>query len=180
MPQAQPELKKYLDKRVEVQLNGSRKVMGTLRGYDVFLNIVLDEATESKANGDKSGYEAAAPRTLAMKMGSSRHKSAFRKATAWRIWEWSGKGVMAPDRTIECQECAPPPRLPGFHIISSWSILLFRPCKQELGQTTRAAGAGGRHVIARQSRQTTDAKWANNYHKRRLHMFNPTAAAPSS
>lgn len=56
MPQAQPELKKvrrphkrqatpdaeldepilqYLDKRVEVQLNGSRKVMGTLRGYDV-------------------------------------------------------------------------------------------------------------------------------------------------
>ncbi|CAK1363288.1 hypothetical protein CBER1_04828 [Cercospora berteroae] len=53
MPQAQPELKKYLDKRVEVQLNGSRKVMGTLRGYDVFLNIVLDEATESKANGDK-------------------------------------------------------------------------------------------------------------------------------
>ena len=55
MPQAQPELKKvspmyqnwpqserlsyvpqqYLDKRIEVQLNGSRKVMGTLRGYDV-------------------------------------------------------------------------------------------------------------------------------------------------
>lgn len=25
----------YLDKRIEVQLNGSRKVMGTLRGYDV-------------------------------------------------------------------------------------------------------------------------------------------------
>ncbi|SMR53213.1 unnamed protein product [Zymoseptoria tritici ST99CH_1E4] len=53
MPQAQPELKKYLDKRVEVQLNGSRKVMGTLRGYDVFLNIVLDEATESKPNAEK-------------------------------------------------------------------------------------------------------------------------------
>jgi small nuclear ribonucleoprotein G len=43
----------YLDKRVEVQLNGSRKVMGTLRGYDVFLNIVLDEATESKPNNEK-------------------------------------------------------------------------------------------------------------------------------
>ncbi|KAK0259063.1 Small nuclear ribonucleoprotein G [Friedmanniomyces endolithicus] len=53
MPQAQPDLKKYLDKRVEVQLNGSRKVVGTLRGYDVFLNIVLDEATESKANNEK-------------------------------------------------------------------------------------------------------------------------------
>jgi len=53
MPQAQPELKKYLDKRIEVQLNGSRKVMGTLRGYDVFLNIVLDEATEARPNGEK-------------------------------------------------------------------------------------------------------------------------------
>lgn len=29
----------YLDKRVEVQLNGSRKVMGTLRGYDVRITL---------------------------------------------------------------------------------------------------------------------------------------------
>lgn len=49
----QPRKQQYLDKRVEVQLNGSRKVMGTLRGYDVFLNIVLDEATESKPNNEK-------------------------------------------------------------------------------------------------------------------------------
>ena len=27
--------------------------MGTLRGYDVFLNIVLDEATESRPNNEK-------------------------------------------------------------------------------------------------------------------------------
>ncbi|KAF2224373.1 hypothetical protein BDZ85DRAFT_280964 [Elsinoe ampelina] len=53
MPQAQPELKKYLDKRLFVQLNGSRKVIGTLRGYDVFLNIVLEDALEEKANGEK-------------------------------------------------------------------------------------------------------------------------------
>ena len=94
MPQAQPELKrvsprpllmplshkleqngpdlfKYLDKRVFVALNGSRKVMGTLRGYDVrilpksstlrheltyvqvFLNVVLDDAVEEKATGEK-------------------------------------------------------------------------------------------------------------------------------
>jgi hypothetical protein len=37
MPQAQPELKRYLDKRLFVQLNGSRKVIGVLRGYDVSL-----------------------------------------------------------------------------------------------------------------------------------------------
>ncbi|KAH6637910.1 small nuclear ribonucleoprotein-like protein G [Boeremia exigua] len=53
MPQAQPELKKYLEKRVLVQLNGSRKVMGILRGYDVYLNIVLDDALEEKAGGEK-------------------------------------------------------------------------------------------------------------------------------
>ncbi|KAI4223877.1 MAG: hypothetical protein L6R36_005084 [Xanthoria steineri] len=53
MPQAQPELKKYLDKRLFVQLNGSRKVLGVLRGYDVFLNVVLDDAVEEKAGGEK-------------------------------------------------------------------------------------------------------------------------------
>jgi len=53
MAPAQPELKKYIDKRLFVQLNGSRKVIGVLRGYDVFLNIVLDEAVEEKANGEK-------------------------------------------------------------------------------------------------------------------------------
>merc|ERR1711939_170609 len=53
MPQAQPELKRYLDKRVFVALNGSRKVMGVLRGYDVFLNVVLDDAVEEKTSGEK-------------------------------------------------------------------------------------------------------------------------------
>ncbi|KAL1990262.1 hypothetical protein VTN49DRAFT_6101 [Thermomyces lanuginosus] len=53
MPQAQPELKKYMEKRLFVQLNGNRKVIGVLRGYDVFMNIVLDEAVEEKANGEK-------------------------------------------------------------------------------------------------------------------------------
>ncbi|KIX02249.1 uncharacterized protein Z518_08188 [Rhinocladiella mackenziei CBS 650.93] len=53
MPQAQPELKKYMEKRLFVQLNGNRKVIGVLRGYDVFLNIVLDEAVEEKAGGER-------------------------------------------------------------------------------------------------------------------------------
>ncbi|KIY00708.1 uncharacterized protein Z520_03373 [Fonsecaea multimorphosa CBS 102226] len=53
MPQAQPELKKYMEKRLFVQLNGNRKVIGVLRGYDVFLNIVLDEAVEEKPGGER-------------------------------------------------------------------------------------------------------------------------------
>ncbi|KAK9454926.1 hypothetical protein V1511DRAFT_501349 [Dipodascopsis uninucleata] len=50
---ATPELKKYMDKRLFVQLNGSRKVIGVLRGYDVFLNIVLDDAVEEKSGGER-------------------------------------------------------------------------------------------------------------------------------
>ncbi|KAK0563712.1 hypothetical protein OC861_004661 [Tilletia horrida] len=43
---AQPELKRYLDKRVAISINGGRKIVGTLRGYDVFLNIVVENAVE--------------------------------------------------------------------------------------------------------------------------------------
>ena len=31
------------DKRLKVSLNGNRKVIGVLRGYDAFLNVVLEE-----------------------------------------------------------------------------------------------------------------------------------------
>ncbi|KAK6201073.1 uncharacterized protein RJT21DRAFT_120044 [Scheffersomyces amazonensis] len=48
-----PELKGYMDKKLSIQLNGSRKVVGTLRGYDVFLNITLADALEEASNGDK-------------------------------------------------------------------------------------------------------------------------------
>jgi len=42
-----------MEKRLFVQLNGNRKVIGVLRGYDVFMNIVLDEAFEEKNGGEK-------------------------------------------------------------------------------------------------------------------------------
>ena len=35
-----------MDKRLFVHLQGGRKVSGTLRGYDLFLNLVLDDAQE--------------------------------------------------------------------------------------------------------------------------------------
>ncbi|KAB8283212.1 hypothetical protein B0I72DRAFT_86041, partial [Yarrowia lipolytica] len=46
-------LTQYMDKRLIVHLNGERKIIGVLRGYDAFLNIVLEESVEEKANGDK-------------------------------------------------------------------------------------------------------------------------------
>jgi small nuclear ribonucleoprotein G len=41
-----PELKKLMDKRLAVKLNANRRVVGILRGYDQFLNIVLEETID--------------------------------------------------------------------------------------------------------------------------------------
>mmetsp|Transcript_13646 Transcript_13646/g.57376 ORF Transcript_13646/g.57376 Transcript_13646/m.57376 type:complete len:81 (-) Transcript_13646:58-300(-) len=48
---AVPELKQYMDKKLRLKLNGNRGVVGILRGFDQFLNLVLDEATSD--NGDE-------------------------------------------------------------------------------------------------------------------------------
>ncbi len=36
----------YLDKQISLRLNKGRKVSGTLRGYDQFMNLVLGDAVE--------------------------------------------------------------------------------------------------------------------------------------
>ena len=41
-----PDLRKFMEKKLELKLNAGRVVTGTLRGYDQFMNIVLDQATE--------------------------------------------------------------------------------------------------------------------------------------
>ncbi|KPM08875.1 LysM and hypothetical peptidoglycan-binding domain-containing protein 2 [Sarcoptes scabiei] len=41
-----PELKKYMDKRLSLKLNGNRQISGILRGFDPFMNLVIDEAVE--------------------------------------------------------------------------------------------------------------------------------------
>lgn len=43
---SQPELKRFLEKRITVNIQGGRKIRGTLRGYDLFLNLVVDDAVE--------------------------------------------------------------------------------------------------------------------------------------
>ncbi|CAO3673272.1 hypothetical protein INT44_007974 [Umbelopsis vinacea] len=50
---ATPELKKYMDKRLSLQLNGSRRVTGILRGYDPFMNVVLDDTIEEVSATEK-------------------------------------------------------------------------------------------------------------------------------
>ena len=44
----------YLDKKISLHLNKGRKVVGTLRGYDQFMNIVLGDATEESNGNDNN------------------------------------------------------------------------------------------------------------------------------
>lgn len=45
------DLRKFMDLRVDLRLNGERRVAGIMKGYDQFMNIVLDEAIEIKQKG---------------------------------------------------------------------------------------------------------------------------------
>ena len=46
------DLAKYLDKRLDITLNCKRKVAGILKGYDQFMNIVLDHSLEILVGND--------------------------------------------------------------------------------------------------------------------------------
>jgi len=48
-----PELKKFMDKKLSLKLNGNRRVTGTLRGFDPFMNLVMDETVENLPSGEK-------------------------------------------------------------------------------------------------------------------------------
>lgn len=41
-----PDLKKYMDKHLDIKLNANRRVIGVLRGFDQFMNLVLEECVE--------------------------------------------------------------------------------------------------------------------------------------
>jgi small nuclear ribonucleoprotein G len=44
----------FMDKKLFIHLQGGRKVSGTLRGYDLFLNLVIDEAIEETVPAQKN------------------------------------------------------------------------------------------------------------------------------
>jgi small nuclear ribonucleoprotein G len=46
-----------MDLRVDLKLNGERRVVGIMKGYDQFMNIVLDEAIEIKGKNNSNANE---------------------------------------------------------------------------------------------------------------------------
>lgn len=47
------DLRKFMDLRIDLKLNANRHVAGVLKGYDQFLNIVLDNAIEITGKDSK-------------------------------------------------------------------------------------------------------------------------------
>ena len=51
------DLKNYLDKRLRIKLNANRIITGKLRGYDQFMNLVLEEAIQINSNNENNNNE---------------------------------------------------------------------------------------------------------------------------
>lgn len=43
-----------MDKRMMLKLNGGRSVAGILRGFDAFMNVVIDETVEECRDGTRN------------------------------------------------------------------------------------------------------------------------------
>uniref|UniRef100_A0A5F8GZ51 Small nuclear ribonucleoprotein G n=1 Tax=Monodelphis domestica TaxID=13616 RepID=A0A5F8GZ51_MONDO len=47
-------LKKFMDKKLSLKLNGGRPIQGILRGSDLFMNLVADECVEMAPGGQQN------------------------------------------------------------------------------------------------------------------------------
>ena len=52
------DLRKFMDLRVDLRLNSDRRVAGIMKGYDQYMNIVLDEAIEIAPQGAGDNKDA--------------------------------------------------------------------------------------------------------------------------
>ena len=76
-----------MDKKLFVHLQGGRKVSGTLRGYDLFLNLVIDEALEETTPGQKHPIGTVVRDTQLSRRGTRANAYARLSAgTASRLW----------------------------------------------------------------------------------------------
>ncbi len=48
-----PDLRKYMDKRLDIRMSAGRRIIGVLRGYDQFMNLVLEECSEVVAKDER-------------------------------------------------------------------------------------------------------------------------------
>ena len=49
-----PDLKRFMDKNMDIKLNGDRRCKGVLRGFDQFMNVVLEETVEVESGSGET------------------------------------------------------------------------------------------------------------------------------
>lgn len=55
-----------MDKKLSIKLNAGRAVTGVLRGFDPFMNLVLDESVEECKDGQRNNIGMVVRRSLAI------------------------------------------------------------------------------------------------------------------
>lgn len=113
-----PEMKKFMEKRISIKMNAARVVSGRLRGYDHFMNVVLDEAVEEVSAADK--------REIGLVVSAARAASGGGRS--------SGYGNLATDRGStrtrrERSACGLPPTPPSPRASSFRPVCTAHPRK---------------------------------------------------
>jgi len=62
------DLTRYMDKEIGVKFNGGREIIGTLKGFDQLMNLVLDDVRE--LTRDDEGNESSRPLGLVVARGT--------------------------------------------------------------------------------------------------------------
>ena len=67
------DLRKFMDLRVDLRMNGDRRIAGIMKGYDQYMNIVLDEAIEITKPTSKDGADTNRNLGMIVLRGASVH-----------------------------------------------------------------------------------------------------------
>lgn len=69
-----PELNNFMDKTLILRINGNRRIKGTLRGFDLFMNLSLEDAFELRTvpkDGNNEAKELQVPMGMTVVRGNS-------------------------------------------------------------------------------------------------------------
>ena len=108
-----PKLKKFMDKKLSLKLNGGRHVQGISWGFDPFMNLVIDKCVEMATSGQQNNTG----------MVVIRGNSIIMLEALERVW-----AMAVFTRKINCFHVSPSPhfttRKIGLCTFSYWAFLL--------------------------------------------------------
>ena len=174
MKTEKPELGKYMDKRLAVALNGGRAVEGVLRGYDQFLNLVLDdeertlvESVDDKpvieigSGSGQRGSEWVARRLPKMRIAVNVKSSERRPLAAYRLRVTIKASKLVDNRTEPLKKLVC--YTDAFYVIGRAYKAKGKESKLEANRSKNARSRA--HTVEYRkglSKAETDAAWPDN------------------